>query len=265
MTEKIRHRGPDSDGTYISLPEESWIRFSAACDRRPLPAGNQPMCNEDGTVWIMFNGEIYNHAKLRPALEAAGHRYKSRSDTETLIHAYEEYGPQFVQKLEGMFAIALWDSKSKNSSSSATGSASSLSTILVANNRLLFASEIKAILEDPSIQREVDETALSHYFTFIATPAPQTLFKGIKKLEAGHFLEVALNGTVSKQEYWNVFQPVDGEDVNNEEYCAQAHHRTAPRVDRKRMMSDVPFGCFSAAARLEHQRGVDESTHEPPR
>lgn len=111
MTEKIAHRGPDSDGIYISPQKNLGFGFRRLAIVDLSAAANQPMCNEDGTVWIIFNGEVYNHAKLRPALEAAGHRYKSRSDTETLIHAYEEYGPEFVQKLEGMFAIALWDSK----------------------------------------------------------------------------------------------------------------------------------------------------------
>ncbi|MGA7160609.1 MAG: asparagine synthase (glutamine-hydrolyzing) [Bacteroidota bacterium] len=254
MTEKIRHRGPDSDGTYISSQKNLGFGFRRLAIVDLSPAGNQPMCNEDGTVWIMLNGEIYNHAKLRPALEAAGHRYKSRSDTETLLHAYEEYGPQFVQKLEGMFAIALWDSKKQKLFLFRDRIGIKPLYYTLANNRLLFASEIKAILEDPSIQREVDETALSHYFTFIATPAPQTLFKGVKKLEAGHFLEIGLNGTLDNQEYWNVFQPVDGEEVNNEEYCSKRIIELLRESIEKRMMSDVPFGVFLSG-------GIDSSTN----
>jgi len=254
MTEKIRHRGPDSDGTYISPQKNLGFGFRRLAIVDLSPAGNQPMCNEDGTVWIMLNGEIYNHAKLRPPLEAAGHRYKSRSDTETLIHAYEEYGPQFVQKLEGMFAIALWDSKKQKLFLFRDRIGIKPLYYTLANNRLLFASEIKAILEDPSIRREVDETALSHYFTFIATPAPQTLFKGVKKLEAGHFLEIGLNGTIDNQEYWNVFQPVDGEGVNNEEYCTKRIIELLRESIEKRMMSDVPFGVFLSG-------GIDSSTN----
>jgi asparagine synthase (glutamine-hydrolysing) len=254
MTEKIRHRGPDSDGMFISPQKNLGLGFRRLAIVDLSPAANQPMCNEDGTVWIVFNGEIYNHAKLRPALEAAGHRYKSRSDTETLIHAYEEYGPQFVQKLEGMFAIALWDSKKQKLFLFRDRIGIKPVYYIQANNRFLFASEIKAILEDSSIRREVDETALSHYFTFIATPAPQTLFRGIKKLEAGHYLEVALNGTVTNQEYWNVFQPGDGEDVNNEEYCARRILELLKESVEKRMMSDVPFGVFLSG-------GLDSSTN----
>ena len=254
MAEKIRHRGPDSDGIYLSPQKNLGFGFRRLAIVDLSPAGNQPMCNEDGTVWIVFNGEIYNHAKLRPALEAAGHRYRSRSDTETLIHAYEEYGPQFVQKLEGMFAIAIWDSKKQKLFLFRDRIGIKPLYYTQANNRLVFASEIKAILEDPSIQRDVDETALSHYFTFIATPAPQTLFRGIRKLEAGHYLEVTLNGTLTNNEYWNVFQPVDGEDVNNEEYCARRILELLKESVEKRMMSDVPFGVFLSG-------GLDSSTN----
>lgn len=254
MTEKIRHRGPDSDGIYVSPKQNLGLGFRRLAIVDLSPAGNQPMCNEDGTVWIIFNGEIYNHAKLRPALEAAGHRYKSRSDTETLIHAYEEYGPQFVQKLEGMFAIALWDEKKQKLFLFRDRIGIKPVYYTQSNNRLLFGSEIKAILEDPSIRREVDETALSHYFTFIATPAPQTLFKGIKKLEAGHYLEVSPNGSINKQQYWNVFQPVDGEDVQSEEYCSRRIIELLRESIEKRMMSDVPFGVFLSG-------GIDSSTN----
>ncbi len=254
MTEKIRHRGPDSGGVYVSPQKNLGFGFRRLAIVDLSSAGNQPMCNEDGSVWIVFNGEIYNHAKLRPALEAAGHRYRSRSDTETLIHAYEEYGPDFVQKLEGMFAIAIWDSKKQKLFLFRDRIGIKPVYYVHANNRLLFASEIKAILEDQSIRREVDETALSHYFTFIATPAPQTLFKGIRKLEAGHFLEITLNGTLVNKEYWNVFQPVDGEDVGNEEYCARRILELLKESVEKRMMSDVPFGVFLSG-------GLDSSTN----
>ena len=254
MTEKIRHRGPDSDGIYLSPQKNLGFGFRRLAIVDLSPAGNQPMCNEDGTVWIVFNGEVYNHAKLRPALEAAGHHYRSRSDTETLIHAYEEYGPDFVQRLEGMFAIAIWDSRKQKLFLFRDRIGIKPVYYTCANNRLVFASEIKAILEDPSIRREVDETALSHYFTFIATPAPQTLFKGIKKLEAGHYLEISLNGAISNKEYWNVFQPVDGEDVDNEEYCARRILELLKESVEKRMMSDVPFGVFLSG-------GLDSSTN----
>lgn len=254
MTEKIVHRGPDSDGIYISPQKNLGFGFRRLAIVDLSAAANQPMCNEDGTVWIIFNGEVYNHSKLRPALEAAGHRYKSRSDTETLIHAYEEYGPEFVAKLEGMFAIALWDSKRQRLFLYRDRIGIKPLYYTIANNRLVFGSEIKAILEDSSIPRSVDETALSHYFTFITTPAPQTLFKGISKLEAGHFVEVELNGTITKKRYWNVFQPADGEDVNNEEYCARRIRELLRESVEKRMMSDVPFGVFLSG-------GIDSSTN----
>ena len=255
MTASIFHRGPDSDGTYISPQGNLGFGFRRLAIVDLSPAGNQPMTNEDGTVWIVFNGEIYNHAKLRPALEAAGHRYRSRSDTETLIHAYEEYGPDFVQKLEGMFAIAIWDSRERQLLLFRDRIGIKPLYYRIAGNRLVFASEIKAILEDRSITREVDETALSHYFTFIATPAPQTLFRGILKLEAGHYLEVSLDGTVTKKRYWDVFQPpAEGEDASSEEYCIGRIRQILRESIEKRMMSDVPFGVFLSG-------GIDSSTN----
>ena len=254
MTEKLAHRGPDSDGIYVSPQKNLGFGFRRLAIVDLSPAANQPMSNEDGTVWIVFNGEVYNHAKLRPALEAAGHRYRSRSDTETLIHAYEEYGPRFVEKLEGMFGMAIWDSKKKKLFLFRDRIGIKPLYCTFANNRILFASEIKALFEDPALRREVDETALSHYFTFIATPAPQTLFKGISKLEAGHYVEIDENGGTVNVEYWNVFQPVDGEDVGNEEYCARRIRELLLESVEKRMMSDVPFGVFLSG-------GIDSSTN----
>ncbi len=254
MTKKIEHRGPDSDGIYVSPSRNLGLGFRRLAIVDLSPAGNQPMSNEDGTVWIVFNGEVYNHAKLRPALEAKGHRYKSHSDTETLIYAYEEYGPSFVERLEGMFGMAIWDSRKEKLFLFRDRIGIKPLYYTVRNNRLLFASEIKAILEDSSIAREVDETALSHYFTFIATPAPQTLFKGVSKLEAGHYLEVSLNGEMAKKEYWSIIQPVNGEDVTNEEYCTKRIRELLQESIEKRMMSDVPFGVFLSG-------GIDSSTN----
>ena len=254
MTKKLEHRGPDSDGTYVSPGRNVGFGFRRLAIVDLSPAANQPMSNEDGTVWIVFNGEVYNHAKLRPELEAKGHRYRSRSDTETLIHAYEEYGPSFVERLEGMFAMAIWDSRKDRIYLFRDRIGIKPLYYTVANNRLVFASEIKAILEDSSVARQVDDAALSHYFTFIATPAPQTLFKGISKLEAGHYLEATLNGGITKNEYWNVFQPVNGEEVDNEEYCVRRIRELLMQSVEKRMMSDVPFGVFLSG-------GIDSSTN----
>ncbi|HTR81893.1 MAG TPA: asparagine synthase (glutamine-hydrolyzing) [Bacteroidota bacterium] len=254
MTDTLAHRGPDSDGTYVSPQKNLGFGFRRLAIVDLSPAANQPMCNEDGTVWIVFNGEVYNHAKLRPELEARGHRYKSRSDTETLIHAYEEYGPRFVERLEGMFGMAIWDSRKGKLFLFRDRIGIKPLYYTLSNDRLIFASEIKAILQDPSIPRAVNETALSHYFTFIATPAPQTLFEGISKLEAGHFLEIDLAGRITNVSYWSVFQPVNGEDVHSEEYCARRIRELLEESIEKRMMSDVPFGVFLSG-------GIDSSTN----
>ena len=254
MTKMIEHRGPDSDGIYISPSKNLGFGFRRLAIVDLSPAGNQPMCNEDGSVWIVFNGEIYNHAKLRPALEAAGHRYRSRSDTETLLHAYEEYGPSFVEKLEGMFAMAIWDSRKARLFLFRDRIGIKPLYYTVNGDRLLFGSEIKAILEDPSVPREVDEAALSHFFTFCASPAPNSLFKGVSKLRAGHYLELQADGKVADREYWNVFQPGNGEDSSSEEYCVRRIRELLTESIEKRMMSDVPFGVFLSG-------GIDSSTN----
>ena len=187
MTEKLKHRGPDSDGTYISPQKNLGFGFRRLAIVDLSPAGNQPMCNEDGTVWIMLNGGIYNHAKLRPALEAAGRRYKSRSDTETLIHAYEEYGPQFVQKLEGMFAIALWDSKKQKLFLFRDRIGIKPLYYTVVNNRLLFASEIKAILEDPRYRARLTKLPFHITSRSLQRRLRKRSSKGLKNLKPDIF------------------------------------------------------------------------------
>ena len=180
MRDAMVHRGPDDAGAWTSP------RGRVALGHRRLsivdtsPAGHQPMSNEDGSVWVTFNGEIYNHAELRPELEARGHRYRSHCDTETIIHLYEEEGERCVERLDGMFALAIWDERRRE--------------LFLARDRLgkkplywtltpsgfAFASEIKALLRHPSVTADLDVKAFYDYLTFVCTPAPATMFAGIR-------------------------------------------------------------------------------------
>ena len=254
MRDTMQHRGPDDGG--------AWTDGRVALAHRRLSivdlsaAGHQPMANEDGTVWITFNGEIYNHADLRPELEAKGHRYRSHTDTETILHLYEEEGPRCVERLHGMFAFAIWDSRRRE--------------LFLARDRLgkkpiyyaqpsggfVFASEIKALLEHPAITPDLDEEAFFHYLTFVCTPAPFTMFKGIRKLAPAERMVVRADGTTVTDVYWSPFSRTVAAEV--------ADMSEAEMRDRllellrgsigKRMMSDVPFGVFLSG-------GVDSSTN----
>src|SRR5712691_12143525 len=180
MTDAIVHGGPDGEGMYLSGSVGLGHRRLAIIDLSP--AGRQPMSNEDGTVWIVFNGEIYNHALLRQELESKGHTYRSRTDTETLVHLYEEEGADFVRRLEGMFALAIWDARRGELLLVRDRVGIKPLYYAVLPGTLLFGSEIKAILTHQRVSRRIDLAAFYHYLTFIAAPAPRTLFQGIHKI-----------------------------------------------------------------------------------
>ena len=167
----------------------------------------QPMCNEDGTLWVSFNGEIYNHAEIRSALERIGrHHWKTdHSDTEVILHAFEQWGIDCLNKFRGMFAIALWNEKTRELWLIRDRIGIKPLYYSVHHARITFASEIKALLQDPDQRRAVHEEALYHYLSFLTTPAPQTLFDGIKKLPAGTWLRVNEDGQIHEFRYWDVW------------------------------------------------------------
>ncbi|HXG93565.1 MAG TPA: asparagine synthase (glutamine-hydrolyzing) [Blastocatellia bacterium] len=247
MRDRISHRGPDDAGVFIS--EDRRVGFGnrrlAVVDLSP--AGHAPMPNEDGRVWITFNGEIYNHERLRNGLIEKGHRYRSRTDTESVIHLYEERGLDFVHDLEGDFAIALWDEGKQRLVLARDPLGVKPLYYTAANGRLIFASEIKAILEHPQVARDVDEEALYHYLTFLTTPAPMTLFRGIKKLPAGCLLTCDTRGEIKITRYWDavVTEAVAAEIAKRDEQdLIDELRRLLSQSIEKRMMSDVPFGVF---------------------
>jgi asparagine synthase (glutamine-hydrolysing) len=202
MSDSIAHRGPDDSGTFISSDRKVGFGFRRLSIVDLSPAGHQPMITPDGSVVLMMNGEIYNHLVLRKQLESKGYRYRSRSDTETVLYAYQEYGLGFVDKLLGMFAIAIWDINNRRLVLARDRIGIKPLYYTFAGGNFLFGSEIKAILQHPSVHRAMDEEALEHYLTFLIPPAPVTLFRNIFKLEAGHRMIVNLRGEMVKEQYW---------------------------------------------------------------
>ena len=251
MTGVLRHRGPDDSGCFSD--GVAWLghRRLSIID---LAGGHQPMANEDSTVWITYNGELFNHASLRPGLERDGHRFQTNCDTEAILHAYEQRGAECVRDFRGMFAFAVWDQRRKR--------------LFCARDRLgikpfyyywdgrlfAFASEIKALLEHPSISASLEANLLPEYLAFGYTSGERTLFTGIRKLMPGHTLTLELKDGGAKLDiacYWDVPEPGPTERRPDEDWIRECRQRVEETV-RMRLMSDVPLGMFLSG-------GVDSS------
>jgi asparagine synthase (glutamine-hydrolysing) len=253
MAETLRHRGPDDEGYYVSPDQRVGFGF-----RRlsivDLATGDQPMSNEDGSIWLVFNGEIYNHTDHRPVLEARGHRFRSRCDAEVILHLYEEFGADCVHHLRGMFAFAIWDSRRRRLFLARDRIGVKPLYVAALPHVLLFGSEIKALFGNPSFAPRLNEDALSLYLTFAATPAPGTLFEGVEKLPPGHRLIVdAETGERTLERYW---QPLPDPTLMGRRLAPEAYVEQLEDLVREsiglRMMSDVPYGAFLSG-------GVDSS------
>ena len=242
MRDIIAHRGPDDAGEFVDGQAALGHRRLSIVD---LAAGHQPLSNEDDSIWIVFNGEIYNHGSVRPELEANGHRYRTRSDTETIIHAYEQWGDACVEHLRGMFAFAIWDTPKRRLLLARDRLGVKPLYWALAGNRLLFASEIKAILESGLIRAEADETRLPELLSTRYLSGAETLFKGIHRLLPGHTL-VFQDGRISINEYWDVPTGRGEERLANipaQEAVREFRERLEEAV-RIRLMADVPLGMF---------------------
>jgi asparagine synthase (glutamine-hydrolysing) len=254
MRDTMPHRGPDDVGAHIFDQGRGGFGFRRLSIIDLSAAGHQPMSGCSGkNVWLVFNGEIYNHADLRPDLEKRGHTYHSRTDSETIIHLYEERGLDFVNEIDGDFGIALWDEDREQLLLYRDRMGVKPLYYYAKNGKFIFASEIKAILEHTEVERDVDETALSDYLTFVTTPAPQTLFKDIMKLPAGHRLVIGRDGGISISQYWDALPPEKVESRSEAEDIDEILRLLRDSI-RKRMMSDVPFGVFLSG-------GVDSSAN----
>ena len=243
MTGSIRHRGPDDSGFYQDDYASLGHRRLSIID---VAAGHQPMANEDRTLWIVYNGEIFNHADLRPALEHASHHYATRCDTETILHAYEQYGPACLDRFRGMFAFAIWDAARRR--------------LFCARDRLgkkpfyyywdgrffAFASEIKALFCHPAISPRLEEPLLPEYLAFGYVSEEHTLFSGIRKLMPGHFLTLDLSSTspaFEVRQYWEIPEPTPTDPRDDASWIGECRQRLEETV-RMRLMSDVPLGMF---------------------
>ncbi|MCX8009813.1 MAG: asparagine synthase (glutamine-hydrolyzing), partial [Ignavibacteria bacterium] len=254
MTDILIHRGPDDEGMYVNESKTVGLGFRRLSIIDLTPAGHQPMPNKDGSIWIVFNGEIYNHLEVRKELEKRGYKYKSRSDTETLIYAYEEYGYDFLHKIHGMFSLAIWDERKKILFAARDRIGKKPFYYTFQDGKFVFASEIKAILLHPQVRKELDETSLNHYLTFLIPPAPDPMFKGIKKLPPGHRMVIEKNGDIKIEQYWDVISK-DNEAIETDESKVKKNIIDLLRLAIKdRMMSDVPFGVFLSG-------GIDSSTN----
>src|ERR1044071_7866316 len=199
------HRGPDDRGVWLSPDRACALGHRRLSIVDLSSAGHCPMQNGDGSVWITYNGEVYNHASFRAPLEAKGYRYRSQTDTESLLFLYEEHGPELLQQLRGMFAFALWDTKRGQLFLARDRLGIKPLYYTVAGGQLVWASEIKALLQHPDVVPELDESALAQYLTFASVPPPATLFAGIRKLPPGHYLLAKPDGTLTIQRWWSPF------------------------------------------------------------
>jgi asparagine synthase (glutamine-hydrolysing) len=240
MRDVLRHRGPDGEGLWIDGPVGLGHRRLAIVD---VAGGQQPMANEDGTVWITYNGEIYNHAALRPGLEAKGHRYQTRSDTETILHLYEEEGDACVERLQGMFAFALWDRQRQRLLLARDRLGIKPLYYTVTDRELLFASEIKAILAVTPSRPALNHAALPEFLATRYLAGDETFFRGVRKLAPGHVLTWSLAGGPRRRRYWSLPVGTDDSPAGLDERAAELRTRLEATV-RSHLMSDVPLGLF---------------------
>ena len=237
MLGTIRHRGPDDEGLYVTSQVALGHRRLSIID---LSTGHQPLSNEDGTVWITFNGEIYNYHELRSFLLSKGHVFKTQTDTEVIVHLYEELGPECLQKLRGMFAFAIWDNNTKTLFLARDRIGIKPLYYCLTDKSLVFGSEIKAILADPAVHREVAPEIIDRFLTFLYLPGEETLLKGIKKLPPGHYLSVR-NGNAIVRQYWDLQFSKPSASSSIKDVGSQLSGLLAEAVELH-MIADVPVG-----------------------
>lgn len=250
MADAMVHRGPDDEGYYVSQGRELGLAFRrlAIVD---LALGHQPMSTPDGRYTLVFNGEIYNHLEIRAELEAKGVAFKTHSDTEVLLHLYAHQGASAVERVNGMFAIAVWDAEDKTLFLARDRMGIKPLYYAVQNGSLVFASEIKCLFQHPQVTRELNQDELARYFTFLCLPAPETLFAGVKKLRAGHRVTIKAGGSFPAPErYWNPLPTA--QSTQTEEALVEELRDLLHTSVKDRLMADVPFGAFLSG-------GVDSS------
>ncbi len=239
MAAVLRHRGPDDQGVYCDGPIALGMARLAIIDLSL--AAHQPMSNEDGSVWIVYNGETYNHHDLRKELERKGHRYRSKSDSESVLHAYEQYGEDCLQHMRGMYAFAIWDARQHKLFLAVDRLGIKPIYYTQVGDTFLFASELKAILQYPAVRREIDFWSLDEYLRYCYVPAPHTIFRGIQRLLPGHCLTVK-DGQLKNRSYWDLhFQP---NSQRSEKEWIEETRELLRRCIQDELESDVPLGAL---------------------
>jgi asparagine synthase (glutamine-hydrolysing) len=249
MCDQIRHRGPDDDGYHVDGGCAIGMRRLAIID---LNTGHQPMSNEDGSLWVVFNGEIYNYQELRADLIARGHHFTTNSDTEALVHLYEQYGPDGIDRLRGMFAYAIWDARQRELLLVRDRFGKKPLYYAVLPHGLYFGSELKC-LRTAGIPLDVDPEALRLYFRFSYIPDPLSPFEQVKKLEPGSWLTYSATGEIRRGRYWRMPAPTERETVSDPESLYERIRQVFDESVRLRMIADVPLGAFLSG-------GIDSSS-----
>src|SRR5437660_5328807 len=240
MRDVLRHRGPDGEGLWIEGPVGLGHRRLAIVD---VAGGHQPLANEDESVWIAYNGEIYNHAALRPGLEQRGHRYRTRSDAETILHLYEEDGERCVERLQGMFAFAIWDRVRRRLLLARDRLGIKPLYYAITDDEVLFASEIKAILAAGSIRPAFNEAVIPEFLASRFVAGEETFFRGILKLLPGRTLSWSAEEGFRERRYWRLPAEIHETPASPQEVAREVRARLEAAV-RSHLMSDVPLGLF---------------------
>jgi asparagine synthase (glutamine-hydrolysing) len=246
MCDVIRHRGPDDEGVFVAEGVALGMRRLSIID---LSTGHQPIHNEDRTIWIVFNGEIYNFRELRARLEAEGHRFYTSTDTEVIVHAYEQWGANAIARLRGMFGLAIWDDRSKSLLVARDRIGIKPIYYAEANGRLYFGSELKSLLEAPDLPRDLDLDALDHYLSFLYTPRDGSIFESVRKLPPGHLMTWH-DGHLAIERYWQL--PAAETYTGSEADAIRDLRQVLADAVRSHLVSDVPLGAFLSG-------GIDSS------
>src|SRR4051812_5204448 len=245
MRDRLEHRGPDDKGVFVSEDRRAGLGFRRLAIIDLSPLGSQPMANEDGAVRVAFNGEIYNFKSLRSRLLANGHQFRSQTDTEVLVHLYEDTGPRFVEEIDGMFAIAIWDARARRLVLARDRAGKKPLFIYQDRRRLLFGSEMKAIFAHPDAHIEIDETQVPRYLTYGYIPHPSTFYRGITQVEPGGIVVVDEHGRTEARRYWQLRFPEAGGELRVSREAARERIRElVTAAVSRRLVSDVPLGAF---------------------
>jgi asparagine synthase (glutamine-hydrolysing) len=240
MCDVMAHRGPDDDGIFTQGRIGLGMRRLSIVD---LATGHQPLSNEDGSIWVVFNGEIYNHRALREDLISRGHGYRTQSDTETIVHLYEEYGKDCVRHLRGMFAFAIWDARRKSLFIARDRLGIKPLYYRLSDHNLLFGSEIKVLLAYLDVPRDFNRTALPEYLAFGYLSSDETFYHGVRKLMPGHRLEINERGELHVEKYWDLLPPAE-DKAHDERYYVESYRELLEGAVNSHLMSDVPLGVF---------------------